>query len=254
MPKKALVYFPLALALIFNFSQPALAAILLTQDGRLVYQADQILGEQTDSSHIPVKAVPVPDRRPLPLPAKGTGKEPNRIRLETAGEKLKVQFQSPTGREETIDTETVMEIAPKEPGEAENRTQITPGQRKEEMMINRNQVRARTNFPLAVDPATNELVITAPAGEKRITVLPDQAIKNLTERGVIDRVDPLVNELNLVETDGRPVYEVEGEIDKKLFGFMPVKIRSKIKVSAETGDVVRTETTLRNRLFKLFSF
>jgi len=257
MTKKILVYLsaPVAFTFIFSFfAPPALAGILLTNEGQLVYQEDQVLGEQDDRGGAAIRELPAPVRRLLPQPGKSTSGEPSRIRLENAGDLLKVQVKSQNGRETEINSEKIMEIAPRGSQEEKNRIRITTEDGQGKMVISRNEIRARTHFPLSVDPETNELIVTTPAGEKRVTVLPDQAVKNLTERGLIDRVEPSTNEINLAEAGGEPVYEIEGESDKKFFGFMPVKIRSKIKISAETGEVVRTEKTIRDRLFDLFSF
>lgn len=112
-------------------------------------------------------------------------------------------------------------------------------------------------FPLKIDKATNSLIVTTPSGEKTVTVLPDAAIKNMLASKVMSYVisAPSTGELastdklvTLVEKDGVLVYEIDGVREHKLFGFIPLKSKVKAFVSAENGQVVKTETTLLGRI------
>lgn len=185
------------------------------------------------------------------------------VKTETERDKFKLKFKTESGKlkleAETEDNE-IMELGEDDEIEIEDRDDdkvrvATGSGDPQEMTFSRNRVRARTNFPLSVDLKTNELIVTTPNGVKRVTVLPDQAIANLMANNVIDRLEPeSETELELTEENGVPTYEVSGESDQKLLGLLAVKIKSKVKVSAETGEVVRNEKTLRDRLFDLFSF
>lgn len=176
-----------------------------------------------------------------------------KLKLEAEAGVLKLEAETEDGETTDLGEDEEIEI---EPDEDDDKINIATGSGDGEMVFSRNRVRARTNFPLSVDLNTNELIVTTPAGVKRVAVLPDQAIANLLANNVIDRVDSpeTETELELTEEDGKPAYTVTGESDQKLLGFLPVKIRVKVKVSAETGEVVRTEKTIRDRLFDLVSF
>ncbi len=179
--------------------------------------------------------------------------EKGKLHLKVERGKLKLEEETEEGETTEVGEDDEVEI---EPNDDEDKVKIATGSGEDEMVITRNRVRARTNFPLSVDLNTNELIVTTPNGVKRVTVLPDQAIAKLLQNNVIDRVESpeTETEAELTEAAGMPAYEVSGESDQKLLGVVPVKIKSKVKVSAETGEVISTEKTLRDRLFDLLSF
>lgn len=116
---------------------------------------------------------------------------------------------------------------------------------------------AITEFPLQVDQATGILTVTTPAGEKVVTILPDAAIKNMLAAKVMSYVTSVKAEgelastdklVTLIEQDGVLLYEIDGVREHKLFGLIPVKSKVKAFVSAENGQVVKTETSLLGRI------
>lgn len=116
---------------------------------------------------------------------------------------------------------------------------------------------AISTFPLKIDKATNSLIVTTPSGEKTLTVLPDAAIKNMLASKVMNYVTsaPAKGELastdklvTLVEKDGILVYEIDGIREYKLLGFIPLKSKVKAFVSAENGQVIKTEQSLLGRI------
>ncbi|MBI5356957.1 hypothetical protein HZB78_05120 [Candidatus Collierbacteria bacterium] len=129
-----------------------------------------------------------------------------------------------------------------------------------EFVIDRNRVGATTNFPLSVDSSTNILTVTTPAGEKQVTVLPDQAVQNMLSRNIIDQVSgqdaiDLSSRVKMSQkSDGSLVYEVEGEKQEKLFGLMPLKFKKTAVVSVETGELLETKESFTDKLLGLISF
>lgn len=116
---------------------------------------------------------------------------------------------------------------------------------------------ALTTFPLKVDRVTGTLTVTTPAGERQVTVLPDAAINNMLASRVMSFVTsvPSSGELastarlvTLVEKDGALVYEVDGIREHRLLGFIPLKSKVKVFVSAENGQVISTQTSLFGRI------
>ena len=112
-------------------------------------------------------------------------------------------------------------------------------------------------FPLKIDKATNSLIVTTPSGEKTVTVLPDAAIKNMLASKVMSYVTsvPSTGELastdklvTLTQKDDVLVYEIDGVREYKLLGFIPLKSKVKAFVSAENGQVVKTEQSLLGRI------
>jgi|GEM_PF-1839387 len=116
----------------------------------------------------------------------------------------------------------------------------------------KNQIAATTNFPLSIDVGTNELVVTTPAGQKRVTVLPDEAIEHLLATGIISEFNnatssAALRQLNATSRirftirNGDPVYEIEGRKTYRLFALIPVSQPVTAIVSSETGAVVATD-------------
>ena len=119
---------------------------------------------------------------------------------------------------------------------------------------------AITNFPLSINPTTNELIVTTPAGEKIVTILPDQAIANLLATNIVNVIEASESagtstaaSIELTVRDGKVVYEIDGKKKSRLFGFIPVDTKIKAFVSAETGNVVAKQESILSRVVDLLS-
>lgn len=187
-----------------------------------------------------------------------------KIKLERKNDRLVIKSETEGGEDLELGEE--QEFSIKERLD-KNQIKIATGSG-EAMIFSRNNVAARTNFPLSVDLATNELIVTTPNGSKTVTVLPDQAIQNLLAVGIIDRIggvevgenaateeiQGVTDLVTLTERNGEPVYEIAGVSDQKLLGFIPVQIEQTVAVSAETGSTVNTDKSLTATLLDLISF
>jgi len=139
----------------------------------------------------------------------------------------------------------------------------------------------RTNFPITINPETNEKTVTTPGGVKTI-ILPEVAIQNMiragfpvvlsedkpdegtpsaspeatpsgaTESGEIE-VDSDA-EIQLTELDGELVYEIPAVKEEKFLGVVSVKIKVKGVVSAENGEIIKLQKSLIDSLLDLLSF
>jgi hypothetical protein len=116
---------------------------------------------------------------------------------------------------------------------------------------------AITDFPLKVDEETGTLTVTTPSGEKVVAILPDAAIKNMLAAKVMSYVTSVKAEgelastdklVKLIEKDGVLLYEIDGVREHKLLGLIPLKSNVKAFVSAENGQVVKTEQSLLGRI------
>lgn len=186
-----------------------------------------------------------------------------KVKLEREGEQIKIKAEREDGEEIELGEEELVTI---EERLEKNQIRVRPmsGDR---MIIQRGRSTAVTHFPLSVDLATNELIVNTPAGEKRVAVLPDQAVQNMLAANVIDRIggqtvaEQVARELAtsvtdvvaLAERNGVPVYEVAGFSDQRLLGFIPVSIHKTAVVAAESGELLSTEQSLLNRLLDVFS-
>lgn len=144
--------------------------------------------------------------------------------------------------------------------EQEDRNEIRVGSDNGRFVIKRNRVGAISDFPLSIDLSTNTLSVTTPAGEKQVTILPDQAVQNMLSRNVIDQIagqtaGDLSTRVKMSQkTDGTLIYEVEGEKQERLLGLVPLKFKKTAVVSAETGELMQIRQTFTDRILEFISF
>lgn len=106
-----------------------------------------------------------------------------------------------------------------------------------------------TNFPLSVNPTTGQLTVTTPAGQKVVAVLPSEAIQ-----GILDSaIGTTINQVELEEEGGTLVYKVKGAKTQKLFGFIPITTQIQTTVSAENGDLLKTDQSAFEKFVDLIS-
>ena len=112
-------------------------------------------------------------------------------------------------------------------------------------------VQVQGNTPLSVNPITKELTVTTPQGSKTVAVLPDQALQNLVNKGVISTQ----NSINLTtDANGNPVYNVSGVKYEKLFGIFTIAIDKTGQVSAVNGQVLTVNQSTFSKLLDALSF
>ncbi|MEK7533534.1 MAG: hypothetical protein AAB542_03810 [Patescibacteria group bacterium] len=136
------------------------------------------------------------------------------------------------------------------------------------MELEHNRVRARINFPLSIDPLTRELIVTTPAGERTVAVLPDEAVRNLLAKGFLTHVasgsaavpaeatvsGSLATSVELKMKNGNLVYEVQGEKREKFLGVIPVTMDRSITISALSGEVLSQTQSVLATILAFFSF
>ena len=145
----------------------------------------------------------------------------------------------------------------------------------------------RTNFPITVNPLTNEKTVTTPGGIK-VIILPEVAIQNMIRAGfpVVLPPEPspipssspeatpsatpegtpsgtpeattsaLVDEsgILLTQVGGQLVYEIPSIKQQKFLGLVSVKIKVKGYVSAENGEIVKLQKSLFDNVLDFLSF
>ena len=107
-----------------------------------------------------------------------------------------------------------------------------------------SRISASTNFPLSIDVGTKQLVVNTPAGQKIVTVLPDEAVENLLMSGIISKLNKSIKtkaNLEFKMRNNEPVYEIDGLKTYRLFALIPVSRPLTVVVSTETGEVITTE-------------
>lgn len=186
-----------------------------------------------------------------------------KVRLEQRDDRVIVKAEQEDGTEVELEDDTLLKID--ERLGASGIKVATAGA--ETFVVQREGVGAITNFPLSIDLSTNTLTVNTSDGQRRVAVLPDQAIQNIIAANIVNRIGGLSvveevrnNNLNSVEQlitlgerNGVPVYEIQGISDQKLLGFVPVLIQKEVEVSAETGEIVATDLSLKDRIVDFFS-
>lgn len=116
--------------------------------------------------------------------------------------------------------------------------------------IEENGIKARTVFPLTVDPVKNELSVTTPSGERVISILPYEATLALIRARIMDKVDD--NQISLTESgDGKLLYEVDGVRNINLFNIAKVDVKISSNISASNGEILKVDEP---QWFRIFGF
>lgn len=162
----------------------------------------------------------------------------NRIKLERRDDRVKLKMETENGEEE-LGEQQELRIRERED---KDEIEVEAGGKEGEFVVRRGQIEAKTDFPLSVNLETNELVVTTPAGERTVAVLPDQAVAGMLGANVLDRLaSPSGASVTLGERQGVAVYQILGVKHHKFLGFIPVQTEVTAVVSAETGELVTTE-------------
>lgn len=138
-------------------------------------------------------------------------------------------------------------------GDEEIKISTEDGKTSFKMKSRNSEVEIKTDSPLSVNPITKELVVKTPAGERSVAVLPDKAAEVISKLGVIDDSSKAAN-MKLEVEDNKLVYKLAGTKQKKLFGFLPITLQREAVVSAETGNVIKTNESVLTTLLSFISF
>lgn len=135
-----------------------------------------------------------------------------------------------------------------------------------QLAVTKNQVTAVTNFPLAINVVTKQLIITTPEGQRVVTILPDEAVGNLLATGIINKVETppadtttqgqlgaLTGVVKLEIRNNEIVYKVNGTKTHRMLGFIPVTTPVTAFVSADTGNTVAKQQSVLTNIVDLLS-
>lgn len=189
-----------------------------------------------------------------------------KVRYELKDGQLVVKVENEAGEELELEDEEIEQIEDEVEEELED-DGIKIASAAGKLAVVKNKFAASTNFPLSINPDTNELIVTTPAGQKVVTILPDQAVQNMLATNVISRLGTqaivdaaLQNQvasasaiIALGVRNNVPIYEIPGIRDFRLLGFIPVSAPVTAVVSAETGKLVTAEQPLLTRIVDLLS-
>jgi len=193
--------------------------------------------------------------------------QPSTIKDQSKSEKTKLQNEI----KKTTDLKLENEIEKVEENESTQSASpyITPGRK------------IRTNFPITVNPLTNEKIVTTPSGTK-VVILPEVAIQNMIKAGfpvillpepspspssspsesspsasTIPEASPEIivpqEEIVLTDFNNELSYEIPAIDEQKFLGLVSVKIKVKGYVSAESGNILKIQKSLFDTILDFLS-
>ncbi|MFZ2199194.1 MAG: hypothetical protein WAV40_00155 [Microgenomates group bacterium] len=186
-----------------------------------------------------------------------TQKTEKESEVEVEGNKLKIKQKTKDARGK--ETETEMQLEDGEELQVESKTGddsqkfSLKARLNDGIEVEKDGVTIHTNLPISISP-DNELVVTHPDGTTRVVaIMPDQALKMLRDQNITPSDDSL-DLPELEQEDGESVYKVDATKAEKVLGIFKVSYKTKATVSAETGEIIKTELSGLDRFLSLFSF
>jgi len=121
--------------------------------------------------------------------------------------------------------------------------------------IDQGSIHAESELPVAIDPKTNKLSVTTNNGTPDI-ILPQEAVQDAVKSNVFSSEDASnsAKDISLTELDNLPVFRINGNTNKKLFGFIPVSFSKTAFVSAQDGSLLQTNESFVSKMLDVFSF
>lgn len=118
--------------------------------------------------------------------------------------------------------------------------EIKIGQEGGQFTLTENNIKATTNFPITVDPAKNQLLVTTSSGMRLLTILPDEAVQSLIRARIIDKVEN--NRISISEnSDGVLMYQIDGVKNINLFNIAKIDTKISSSVSASNGEIQKID-------------
>ena len=119
--------------------------------------------------------------------------------------------------------------------------------------LTKNNIKAVSDMPISVDTTRREIMITTPNGKTVPVILPDAALQNLSQFGILS-AGTASGALALSSVNNIPTYTVPGYKEERLLGVFPVRVPVQAVVSAETGSVMEQNQDFFAKLLDTISF
>lgn len=164
--------------------------------------------------------------------AKGDKKLNITIQTTTPTTPKTTSLPRPAALQKTVDN-VILQNAQKEP----IITIKASDNQDEKLSIQQKDVKADTGLPLQIDSKTHIVSADTENGAKPILVLPDQAIKNASNK-INPSLSVTTSSVTLVSDKGNAEYVVNETRKGKFLGIVNVNIPSQVRISAETGKTI----------------
>lgn len=217
----------------------------------LVYEKGEVLSQGSDDTESEGSGSSGSSSESSELPTPTSEQKRNasratelKVEKREGKERLELRIKTEKGEEEDLGEQEELEI--------EDEVELATGEGKL-IEVRHKGVHAETELPISIDLKTRLLTVTTPAGVRTVAILPDEAVANLLRQGVVDGVSTGSGQIELKAENGEVRYEIEGEVDEKFLGIVPVKIKKRVVVSAQTGENLGESQGLLDRILELLS-
>ncbi len=141
----------------------------------------------------------------------------------------------------------------------EFRVVLTQNSGKSSFNQEKSRVLLSEDLPVEIDEDEQTLTVETANGKEVIGLAPDDALRNVIDSGSVSRVDANpetgLSELKLTfNSNGVPVYEMEGVKEGRFLGVFNVKIKKTVQISAIDGAEGSVTVSGFDRFLDLFSF
>jgi len=122
--------------------------------------------------------------------------EQDRLKLKYVyeGGRLKLKTEDEAKEDKILDKREIDELTKEIEEELEDEG-VKIASKSGKQAFSKNKIAALTDFPLSVDVNTRQLIVTTPAGQKVVTILPDQAVQNLLNTNIVNKIDTQAGEI-----------------------------------------------------------
>ena len=184
--------------------------------------------------------------------------EANGLKIEVEGEngKLVIKVKDENGQEVEVEESEKQDLVEAANEELED-DGIRLATRSADLGFIQDGRKVRTNFPLSVDPAIENMIkagILTRVDEPVVAPSPPPA-EGSGSAGATQgaQISVLGSSIELTEQNNQPVYRISGVKDEKLFGLLPVGVKLITVVSASDGSLVDIQQGIFARILDLLS-
>lgn len=120
------------------------------------------------------------------------------------------------------------------------------------LTIKQGNTEASTSLPLQFNTATHSLSVPGKGEATRISVLPQEAVAGVGQKGIFNKSELTKLKINLTSDSSGVNYILKDQRTGKLFGALPVSDTEQVKLSAQTGTVGQVQKSLLFSVFGAF--
>jgi len=121
-----------------------------------------------------------------------------------------------------------------------NVNEIKIGQDNGKFVLSENGISANMNYPITIDPAKNQLLVTTSSGNRVLAILPYEAVLSLMRARLIDNVSD--NKISLSEnSNGELQYLISGVKNVNLFNVATLRADINSSVSATNAEILKLD-------------